>query len=104
MPPARIFLLAFVLTGASAESWTADESLSGTITIWDWDGSGNRLPAKDFIRYYPNATQVSSGIGVTCVRGSVLLRGHSGYSLKLFMKIRRSRKSALFGYLLNGNV
>lgn len=28
--------------------------LSGTITIWDWDGSGNRLLAEEFNKYYPN--------------------------------------------------
>lgn len=33
-----------------------NEGLTATITIWDWDGSGNRLLAEEFNRYYPNVT------------------------------------------------
>lgn len=39
---------------AYADEMKVDESLSGKITVWDWDGSGNRLLAAEFNKYYPN--------------------------------------------------
>lgn len=52
-------LLAMVMLCACAPAvaeMQVNNDLSGTITIWDWDGSGNRLLAEEFNKYYPNVT------------------------------------------------
>ncbi len=52
-------LLAMVMLCAcvpAVAEMQVNNDLSGTITIWDWDGSGNRLLAEEFNKYYPNVT------------------------------------------------